>query len=89
MTQQLRIVFLDELKTVRLVCRQKDCGTTTELPLAKLTSGVAECKCAGCGRKFGIGYEQGEDPLNALVSGLRALHYMNEHNFAVQFPLAE
>ena len=90
MTKQTRLVMLSELRTIRLVCRKKDCQTTIEIPLDKITRANANGSCPSCGTEFSVGYgheAEKNHPLHALADALRNLKYMDGENFAVEFPL--
>lgn len=42
--------FLDELKTVRVICREKGCGSVVEIPLELVEEKYRSGKCPVCQR---------------------------------------
>ena len=65
MSRELLVFLLNELKTVRLICQNKDCGRIAEMTIEQLgLPGTQESKCRFCNFDF--------DPIGAAGPPLAA-----------------
>lgn len=48
MSEKLFRFLVSEIKSMRVICKNKDCGTVLEIPLKKLEDGRGEIQCPVC-----------------------------------------
>jgi hypothetical protein len=86
MTETVLRVSLDELQTVRIVCRQEGCGGVIELPLADMTtrrSGL-DC-CPVCSAQFARAFPPDEHLFLQIAQAIAKLK--NIRSFTLEFPI--
>jgi hypothetical protein len=86
MTQTIQHVRLDEINVLRIICQDKDCGATIEVPLSKAAAGTRSVKCPGCNRELSFGMNAAEDPYKNLAEALRDLVRFTNF-FRVELPI--
>lgn len=69
MTKKLFSFLVSELKTVRVICKNRVCGAITELPVEQVERVFQDPKCPVCGMHL----SGGEGGLALLGSALRIL----------------
>lgn len=70
----LRFLLLTEIATVRLVCKNKDCGTIVELPIKKLQEDKWK-KCSSCNTVFPVAHPD-DQSVNYLADFSRAIEWL-------------
>jgi hypothetical protein len=89
MSEKLLKFLLTELKMVRIICKNKDCGAVVELPVDRLENSFKDFKCPLC--REGIRDQTNrEDPFDLLGRAIRKFNEprVREH-IEVEFVLPE
>ncbi len=71
MSKHLLSIAIEELGTIRLICRFQDCGTITEVRVEKIPQS-GNFLCPGCGKNF-FENDLAKEPLLYLSKGLSSL----------------
>ncbi len=85
-TQTIQHIRLDEISVLRIVCQEKDCGATIEVPLNKAAEGIRKVTCPGCGTQLTQGMNEREDPYRDLAKVIEELAGFTDH-FRVELPI--
>ena len=89
MSETLLRFLLTELKTVRVICKRKDCGAVTELPVERLEHAFREFKCPLCRAKIRNAPGE-EDVFDLLGRAVRKLHEPQvRERIAIEFVLPD
>jgi uncharacterized protein YbaR (Trm112 family) len=82
-------ISLDEIKTIRVVCKVADCGGVIEMPANRLEALTGMLVCPSCARNFPLRQLialGGSNPLRALGVALRELSCDPEFSVEVVLP---
>lgn len=85
MSEEILKVFLDDLKTIRVVCQQ--CGVTIEVDVQSLKKTLGTNKCPACQHDFSRpGGPPGYYPLHELA---KIFNYMDavKGDVTIEFPV--
>ena len=86
MTDTILRIQLNELKTVRILCRQKDCRGVIEIPLEEMAGRRAGLDhCPLCAAQFSDSFPDGEHLFMQLAQVVGKLK--NVKAFALEFPI--
>ncbi len=78
---------LEELETVRIACRNENCGGTVEIPVVRLDALVAAVLCPSCGHPFAVKQIGQLGGLRALGMALKNL--VGNETFGAEFVIVD
>ena len=86
MSETILKFLLDEMKIVRLKCRNNKCGVVIEMPVNDIDKFIIDCQCPSCRQSFRGPKDLGSpDFLEQLSKAFRGLALTN--GVAVEFVL--
>ena len=82
MAEKIIKVPLDELQTIRFICKRQGCGGVVEFPTARLTGPVG-LTCPSCNQPFPVSQIGSIGGLRAL--GMAITNLTGNNDFEVEF----
>lgn len=86
MSERLFRFTTAEMKTLRIVCQNKDCGAVSELVVGKMTN-AGPTSCHSCGKHF---FSLNYNVLSTFAKMLESMNAAGEHaTFEFTIPMGE
>lgn len=73
MSEKLFRFLLSEIRTVRLVCQNPECGGVAEVPITRMGNTPAVNECRICSRHYFSGQLEHNNPIMKLAAAIREL----------------